>query len=96
MKLPDFTSKNVAVFTVIIMDVIFFMAAIATTIIPALSPLSAKMWELFVGANSLVLLALNVGSPNPAPGPKDTTTTTTTTVAKGDTVGADAPTGPKV
>lgn len=84
MKTPDFTSKNNAVFTVLIMDAIFFIVAICCYTIPIMSPLSEKVWTLFMTANGAVLLALNIGTPNPAPGPKDTTTTTTVTKAVGE------------
>jgi hypothetical protein len=70
MNSIDLTTKNASIAIVILLDLLFFIAALAAAMSPSLITVSTKLWELFYGTNGGLLLLLNGnGRSTPPPDP---------------------------
>jgi len=65
----DLTSKTASIAIVVALEFLFFATAIAYSFQPANAALDTRLWELFIGTNSALFLALNVSGNKPTPPP---------------------------
>ncbi len=65
--MPDFTTKNVAIATVLVLDVLFLTMAVASYGIPWLAEARKDLWTLFLATNQSLFLLLNCDSKSLSP-----------------------------